>query len=188
MKLMKLLSEHKEDIARSGFEGVAATYPEKTTEFMQREKNAFANPVGGTMRKSLTAVFEELIGKADPETLKKLLDPVIRIRAVQEFTPPQAVGFVFLLKGILAKQFSAEMKDPAFMAELLKFHGRIDGLQLVAFDIFNGCREQIYAFKANHVKDRTLRLLKKADVLCEVPEVGTEIIPHNVYKDGGFGK
>ncbi len=188
MKLIKLLSEQKGDIARSWFEAVADTYPGKAAEFMKREKNEFANPVGGTMRQSLAAVLDELIGKADGEALKKLLDPVIRIRAVQDISAAEAVRFVFLLKGILEKRFSAELSDVKFTKQLLSFHGRIDALALVAFDIYNGCREQIYSFKANHVKDRTMRLLKKADVLCEVPEVGTEIIPHNVYKDGGFDK
>ena len=186
MNLIELLKEQKDEVAGHWFEAVAATYAKKTTEFMMREKNEFANPVGGTMRQSLAAVLAELLEGENPESLKKLLDPVIRIRAVQDFTAPEAVGFVFLLKEILAKRFGEHLSDPKFMTQLLQFHGRIDRLSLVAFEIYNGCREQIYAFKANHVKDRTMRLLKKADVLCEVPEVGTEIIPHNVYKNGGF--
>jgi len=63
----------------------------------------------------------------------------------------------------------------------------VDEVALIAFDIYMGCREQIFTYRANHVKSRTVKLLEKADILCEVPEVGTEIIPHNVYKNGEFG-
>ena len=68
------------------------------------------------------------------------------------------------------------------------FDQRVDELALAAFDIYMACREQIYRLRASEVRTRTLNVLKTKDILCEVPEVGTEIIPHDVYKNGGFEK
>ena len=188
MDIINLLKKHQSAILDKWYDLILSTYPEETVRFLLREKDPFANPVGSNSRKSIQDVYEALINDMNPESIKPLLDPVVRIRAVQEFTPAKALGFILGLKSVIRLILKNEIKkDTSIEPQLQRLDSRIDQLCLVAFDIYMGCREQIYQFKADHVKDRTLRLLKKANLLCEVPEVGTEIIPHNVYKNGGFG-
>lgn len=188
MGVLEHLKKHRSRIVNDWFKAVIATYPPEASKLFSNLSDSFDNPVGSTAKHSLENVFDALIEGADGKTIKPLLDPIIRIRAVQEFTPAQALYFVMDLKRIVRESLKKQLKkDDALRRSLTELDARIDVLVFVGFDIYVGCREQIYAFKANHVKDRTLRLLKKANVLCEVPEVGTEIIPYNVYKNGGFG-
>ncbi len=143
--------------------------------------------MGNSISTALKEVFEGLLKNESSEKIKKYLDPAIRMRAVQEFTPSNSVGFIFYLKTIVRTFVKKEKNSKKLNQQLLDFESEIDVLALIAFDIYMGCREQIFTYKANHVRSRTLRLLKKADMLCDVPEVGTEIMPHDIYKNGGFG-
>ena len=187
MKITELLKKYRSDIIDKWFEFVISTYPEDTSRFLFKERDQFANPVGATTLKSLKEVFDALVNGLDHQKVKPLIDPIVRIRAVQEFSPAQALSFIFTLKSIIRLILKKDIKtDLSILKELADLELKIDEFCLIAFDIYMGCREQVYKYKANHVKDRTLRLLKKANVLCEVPEVGTDIIPHNVYKNGGF--
>ena len=185
---LKHLKKHRSRVIDDWFDAVIATYPPEASKLFSNLSNSFDNPVGSTAKKSLEKVFDALVDGADEKTIKPLLDPIVRIRAVQEFTPAQALYFIMDLKRIVRECLKKNLKrDDDLRGSLPELDARIDGLVFVGFDIYMGCREQIWGFKASHVKDRTLRLLKKANVLCEVPEVGTEIIPYNVYKNGGFG-
>ncbi len=184
MTLEELLEQKKEAILKKWYERVVATYPADTSRFLVKENDPFANPVGSTTMSSLESVFEGLINNVDRETLSTSLDPVIRIRAVQDFTPSKAVSFIFFLKQLvsesLGKEISKLKNSKKIEKELSDFFKRVDGLSLIGFDIYMKCREQLLSFQANHIKDRTYRLLKKADLLSEVPEVGTENHSPNV--------
>ncbi len=187
MGLYKLLKDNREKIVKIWFDRVVKTYPEETARMLNNRNDPFANPIGTSTHQSLEAVLDELVNGMDHETLQAFIDPVIRMRAVQEFSPSQSVSFLFFLKTIIRDMFKKELSSKDISdKELLDFDQKVDEAVLIAFDIYMGCREQIFSYRANHVKSRTVKLLEKADILCEVPEVGTEIIPHNVYKNGDF--
>ncbi|MBT3311033.1 MAG: RsbRD N-terminal domain-containing protein [Desulfobacterales bacterium] len=179
MLLNKLLEHKKKEIVKKWFEIIASTYPNDTAGFLKKEKDSFANPVGSTNIQGLGAVLDELINGPDRETITSFLDPIIRIRAVQKFTPSEAVSFTISLKKIIRDTLAREIVEQNLEKDILEFESKIDDLCLIAFDIFMGCREQIYKYKANHVKDRTLKLLQKADLLCEVPDMDSDITPRN---------
>lgn len=182
MGLEKSLGSNRKEIISRWFDYVVKTYAADSSRFMHNTKDPMANPVGSNIKESLHQVFDALIEGKTRSQIQPLLDPSIRIRAVQEFSPSQAVSFVLYLKTIVRDVLGNELNE----TEMVKFDQKVDGLLLIAFDLYMGCREQIFKFRAEYVKSRTLKLLEKADILCEVPEVGTEIIPHNVYKNGGF--
>ncbi|MBU0993805.1 MAG: RsbRD N-terminal domain-containing protein [Proteobacteria bacterium] len=188
MGFRKHLEKYRPGIIDNWFKSIVATYPPEAKKLFSNQSDSFNNPVGSTTLKSLENVFDALLNEMAAAEIKKRLDPVIRIRAVQEFTPTQALYFILDLKRVVRDVLKKELKakDHEIQKGLQAFESQIDILLFTGFEIYMGCREQIYSYKANHVKDRTLRLLKKANLLCEVPEVGTEIIPHNVYKNGGF--
>lgn len=187
MGLEKFLGLKRSEIIKTWFDQVVKTYHGESTHFLLDVKDPFSNPVGSTTFKALGDVLDALISDKNRSEIIPLLDPPIRIRAVQEFSPSQSVSFIFFLKTIVRNILEKEIKNNDISEkELTNFDEKVDGLSLIAFDIYMGCREQIFKFRAEHVKSRTLKLLEKADILCEVPEVGTEIIPHNVYKNGGF--
>ncbi len=172
MSLISVLEQQKAKIVKKWFDDIASTYPIDTSRFMLSNSDPFANPVGNTFNKSLASIFDELIGSLDRETVLSFLDPVIKIRAVQAFTPAQAIGFVFLLKqvvrGFLKKEIAA---DPKILEELLEFEIKIDEIGLLAFNSYMNCREKIFDLKANEMRNTTYKAFKRAGLVQD--EEGT---------------
>ncbi len=111
------------------------SYPSPAIPFISGEKDPFRNPVGHTVRQSLATLLEQLQGDMDPACIAPALNAIIRLRAVQDLTASQAVGFVFLLKPIV-REFGPEH-------DTLRIEERIDRLALMAFDKYMQCREQL---------------------------------------------
>ena len=90
------------------------------------------------------------------EEMRRSLDRVVRIRAVQDLPASEAVGFVFLLK-----QAIRDVPGAPDGADLSEMHERIDRLALEAFDLFVQCREKIYDLRVREIRDRTSTLLER---------------------------
>ena len=167
--LENLLSQKRSAILKKWSLLVLDTYPLDTSKFLKREKNRFANPVGYTLSQELEKIYEELLMGMDPARVTPSLDRILRIRAVQEFSPSQAVSFVYLLKKAVREEVGKEIKKNVLYQELLEFESRIDSLGLLAFDLFVACKEKIYEIRVNEVKNRAHRLLERANLLYELP-------------------
>ena len=170
MRLKGLLSDKKSAILGRWFDAIVDTYPADTSKFLKKQKNQFANPVGSTILQGTENIFDGLIKGIDKDAISPFLDNIIRIRAVQDFTPPQALSFIFLLKKIVRDEISKEVFDNELSKELLELDSEIDNLALISFEIFMQCREKLYEIKANEVKRLTFRLLQQANLLTEIKE------------------
>ncbi|MBW1889841.1 MAG: RsbRD N-terminal domain-containing protein [Deltaproteobacteria bacterium] len=168
MELTALLEKKKETIVNEWFEQVIQTYAPDTAMFYQGQKDAFANPVGSTTRHALTRLFNLLLKHDENESPAAIIDPLIRIRAVQNFTPTQAAGFVFFLKPIVRNLYKKNQKKIHF-DELLALESRIDMLALTGFDVFMACREKIYSMKTNVERDKIYKAFARAGLIKEVP-------------------
>ncbi len=146
---MKALAAKKSAVVNEWLSRALETYPEQTARILARERDPFLNPVGHAFEEALPALFDELIGEMDRDKVERILDGLVRIRAVQEFTPSQAVGFVFLLKKVIREELSGEIRLPADGENLTAVEERIDGMALLAFDLYARCRERIWEIKAN---------------------------------------
>jgi hypothetical protein len=170
MGLEALLRKHEITIVKKWFDMVVATYPADTSLFLKNQKNPFANPVGNTTLKNLEALFQELLGGMNHDSLVSFLDPIIRMRAVQDFSPSQAVGFILLLKNVIRDQIKKELDDAKMVKALREFETRIDDLSLIAFDVYVGCREKVYQIKANEEKKSTYRAFERAGLLANAED------------------
>jgi hypothetical protein len=144
---------------------VLETYPADTARFLRNEKDRFVNPVGYTVLRGAKEIFRELLDKMDPARLAAPLDEIIRIRSVQEFSPSQAVGVVFLLKEAVRAELAGKVTGDRGYAELLDFESRVDRLALMAFDIYMKCREEVCEIRINEVaaqREMALRILAAA--------------------------
>ncbi|MDH5202873.1 MAG: RsbRD N-terminal domain-containing protein [Nitrospirota bacterium] len=180
MSLEELLLEKKPIIVKKWFHLILETYPADASQFLKKQKNQFANPVGHTISHGIKDLFEELLKGMNPDKISPLLDTIIRIRAVQDFSPSKAVAFIFLLKKVVREELKREIKEHQLSDELVKFDSMIDDLALLAFDIYMQCREKIYELKTNELKNMTFGLLKRANLIYEIQEEESDFKSSNI--------
>ncbi|MGD2270041.1 MAG: RsbRD N-terminal domain-containing protein [Desulfobacterales bacterium] len=170
MRLKKLLEQEKNTIVNQWFERVVKAYAPDTAQFLKNQKDPFSNPLGSALSEGFAVLFDQLLDGPQTATVKKSLDPIIRIRAVQNYSPSQAIAFILILKNIIRENFATELKDSQTANELLQFESRIDAISLVAFDIYMGCREKIYDLKTNFQRNKVYRTFERAGLIAETPE------------------
>lgn len=170
MRLYRRLGERlkasKASILREWFRMVVETYPPDTSRFLKAERDPFANPVGSTTMKGLDSLFGELLDGMDGDVLRASLDPIIRIRAVQSFSPSQATGFVLFLKKLVREQLTGDESDPDIIKELLRFESDIDTINQIAFDLYTACRERLYQIRVGEERSRAYSALERAGLIA----------------------
>jgi hypothetical protein len=158
--LIDLLRQKKEAIHERWLERTLATYRPDTAAFFRQQADPFANPVGQTLERGTRAILDELLGDLDPGRVCSSLDDILKIRAIQDFTPSQAVSFVFMLKQAIVDELPGELQDPAIAQELLAFETRIDQLVLFALDVYTNSREKVYELRLGEIRRGARRSLE----------------------------
>jgi hypothetical protein len=157
--LNELVSRHRAAILSDWFEHIVGAYPDETARFLRNKREPFGNPVGAALREELGTVLDGAVGGASEAELQASLDRIIRIRAVQEFAPSVAVGFVFKLKPIL-HHLAAETE--ASSPELdLRIDQSVDRVAMMAFDIYTTCREQISEIRIRSIRDLSAKQIER---------------------------
>ncbi|HUT42905.1 MAG TPA: RsbRD N-terminal domain-containing protein [Desulfobacterales bacterium] len=188
MRLNTLLEQRKTAIVKKWFAATIETYPSDTAKFLKSRKDPFANPVGRTLYKGLEVLFNELLKETDHEAVLSVLDPIIRIRAIQNFSPSQATSFIFFLKDVIRDNIKKEDLQAQLFSELLLFESKIDELGLIAFNLYMNCREKIYELKANEMKNRTFRAFERAGLVRETPADKPDLDNINICKEASNDK
>src|SRR5512139_629000 len=141
MKLEDHLNQKASHIRKRWVELIIETYPADSQRFFREQKDRFANPVGTTLSREVESLYHELLHGMDPEKVNSSLDEIVRIRAVQDFSPAGAMTFIFLLKKVLREELHQEIKEStAAYEELLAFESRVDEMALRGFDLYMNCR------------------------------------------------
>jgi hypothetical protein len=122
--------------------------------FFKQSKDKFANPVGANIKEGLTQMYDLLVRGAQLEEFVEPLDQVIRIRAVQDFSPAQAVAPILELKWVVKQVFSADdaCRDLLAMSELDSFDCDVDRAALAAFDLYVECRDRLHKARIRELK------------------------------------
>ncbi|OCC16469.1 hypothetical protein DBT_0286 [Dissulfuribacter thermophilus] len=167
MRLREIIRTKEADILKEWKQTLLDTYPQDAVKFIQGQKNQFANPVGHIFDTGLTKCFSNLIFTDDNEGVKESLDEVIRVRAVQDFSPAGALAFIFDLKGIIRAYCLEQIMKEDLLEELWRLDARIDEAVLIAFNIYASCREELAEIRVNEVKSNVYFLLRKAKMLVE---------------------
>jgi hypothetical protein len=153
MGLNEALAARRGVVLERWFQAVLATYPAETARFLAGGADPFANPVGHTVREGLGRLYDRFSTDVPVAELSSAIDGIVRIRAVQEFTPSAAVGFVYTLKGILREELAGAEVDPAGQATLEE---SVDRLALIAFDVYMKCREKLFEIRVREIKESQL--------------------------------
>jgi hypothetical protein len=164
MELAALLEQNRETILGRWFDLIIKTYPQATSEFLAKQEDQFRNPVGHAIFQGIRPIYDQILAAMDTDELMRGLDGIIRIRSVQEFTPSQAVAFVFQLKTVIRGVTDAQLRRAENWDELAELESRIDRVALLAFEKYTECREKLHELRSNEIRGRTMKLLERVDV------------------------
>ena len=115
--LDELLNERQTPILKRWFHQIAETYPLEGAKFLTNKKDQFNNPVGYTFSREIEVIYSQLLNSMDKDMLSKSLENIIKIRNVQEFTPSQAISFIFILKKAIRDELNQEIADKLVVSE-----------------------------------------------------------------------
>jgi hypothetical protein len=170
------LTAKKAAILKRWREAIVGSYAPEAGRLLRDVKDRFANPVGYAIERRTEELFDEVAGAMDEGRLDEALDELLRIRSVQEFTPSQAVGFIFELKRAI-REALGEGAPAGVDSEVEK---RIDRLALMAFDVYSRCREEIHDVRLREVKRSSEFALRAAGAKpARGPEVNRPGAPEN---------
>lgn len=181
MNLEHVLQNRKQELVQKWFQAVVKTYSADASHFFIRHQDPFTNPVGRAFRKGLGELFD-LITDADendPSAISACLDPMIRIRAVQNFIPSEALGFLFHLKPVLRKHLGQTLMDPVAADAFVRIEAKIDAIGLIAFNIYMECREKIYQLKSDAIREGTFKALQRAGLVQEPTRNSPDADPYH---------
>ena len=102
------------------------------------------------------------------------LEGLLKLRALQDFKPSQAMAFIFTAKTLLREELDFEPIAP----EWKTLDGRVDALAMVSFDVYMRCRERVYEVRYNQLKKLNHVMLERANRgmprATKLPESETE--------------
>lgn len=152
----ELLIKRKAKIIESWVRAIIEKYPPETAKFLTAQKNRFSNPVGYIIADSAEKIYNELISGNDINKIKQYLNEFIKIRAVQDLLPSEAVEFIYSLKNAIRIELHEEIKDNMIEEELVIIESKIDQIVLAAFDLYMEAREKVFQIHLNEIKSRLI--------------------------------
>ena len=140
-----------EIVAERWIERTLASYPAEVHSLLSGEQDPFRNPAGHAIKESLTTLARELLSEMDEKAIAPALDALVRLRAVQDFRPSDALRFIFDLREVVA-EVTGEVPRA--------LENRIDELALMAFDQYMACRDQIAGLCQKELRSRMQYIAK----------------------------
>ncbi len=150
--LYELLVKNKSSIVSKWIKLILDSYSIESSKFFNMEKNQFSNPVGSTISNNAASIFDEIIGNRNFQNITLLLTDIIKIRAIQDFSPSEAVGIVFLLKKIIREELNKEINQEKILDEIMELEFVIDKTALIAFDLYMESREKVFQIRLNDAR------------------------------------
>jgi RsbT co-antagonist protein rsbRD N-terminal domain len=146
--MLSVPPDKRRTVAQQWLAAAIKEYPPSTANFLLREDDPFRNPVGAALKDGIPRLVENLCGGMDPHEVSQALEGIVRVRAVQDLSPRQAVEFVFELRAILRELL------PLLAEDARELDRRIDEMALTAFELYMRCREQVYEVRQSEARRR----------------------------------
>lgn len=162
--ILQFLCEKRDSILQRWLTLISNTYPGEGARFLAGEQNNFANPVGAAMRAMAERVYDECAGDMNRESIACGLEEFIKMRAVQDFAPSSAIGFVFLLKRAVIDEMTECRIQPAAIIDYADFNTRVDEIAMIGFDIYMHARELLHELRSSEMRRRNFRESRKTSV------------------------
>jgi hypothetical protein len=170
MELATLLKQNREAVLGKWCDLIVRSYPKLTSGFLARQRDPFRNPVGHAITSSVGPIYDQVVSGMDTDELLRALDWIVRIRSVQDFTPSEAIAFVFELKTAIRATLEGQIFGPEGWQRLAVLESRIDRVALLAFEKYTQCREQLHQLTRSDLKRRANSPLEKVRCPMSQPE------------------
>jgi len=178
-----LLEERKDTIVERWVDAVLSAYPSESAVLFQAQKDPFSNPLGHSVREGTRGIFQTILDGMDSEDLRIHLDKIVRIRAVQQFTPSEALSFVFSLRSIVREVIPEAETDAHHRQGLAEMDRKIDEVALAAFELYAARREEVSQLRINEVKRQVTWVMGKINREDEGPE---EMLEDSSYQTSTY--
>jgi len=153
----------QEQILAQWNEAVFASYPLAMPGFARTKTDQFRNPGGHAIRLALEEIYNSVSGGLSSEILlRSSLEMFVKLRAVQDFTPVQALGVVYLLKPLLRERVLPACLQSGLLEEYLDAESRLDTAALLACDIYVTSRERVFEERIGEIKRQQAQLVRWA--------------------------
>lgn len=162
--LKDVLIKKRNSVLGKWLELIAVTLPSGSRVLDNKDK--FTNPLGHTFFSEIEVLYDEFLNdRIDSEEAAVALDAITRIMAVQEFSPGQAVGFVFSLKKAIRDELKGKVREKQAIEEMPELEAKIDEMACLAFNAYTNCRERLYRIRLNEIKsdrDNAFKLMERS--------------------------
>ncbi len=109
-RLLPLFSAKSPAILEKWLDILLGSYSPQTVQFLKKEKDPFGNPVAHQLSRGLGDLLAVLVEEKSVEEARTALDEIIRVLALQETAPSQALAFIFHLKQVVRDELAEELK------------------------------------------------------------------------------
>jgi hypothetical protein len=167
MNLEQLLTRKKEAILQGWLRGIFDSYSPDSGNFLINRGDRFANPVGHTISNGAGQLLDGMIRGDDTGAMHSCLEKIIKIRAVQDFTPSQAVAFMTDLKTVIRDEAMDGVTKHGLMDELKEIEIKIDRLAGIGAEQYASIKKQIRelaakeAVKAGEFQARVINIRRE---------------------------
>jgi hypothetical protein len=185
MESIRRLELDRDKVLEKWFKRIAETYPKVTAAFLTSQQDRFRNPVGHAISRAIGPIYDQVVSGMDEDVVSEALEEILKIRAVQDFSASEAVGFVFALKCVIRDVAGGGPGDPRPLEEI---DARVDRVALLAFDKYSECRERLHGIRANEIRARSMRLLERAAIRPVAAGDGAERTAEGHRVSGGGGE
>jgi hypothetical protein len=159
----ELCRTEREEILAKWSEAVSASYPLDMAGFARTLEDPFRNPGGHAIRLALEDIYTAVSGGLSSENLlRNSMEMFVKLRAVQNFTPVQALGVVYLLKPLLRERVLPACLQNGLLDEYLEAESRLDAAALLACDIYVASRERVFEERVGEIRRQHAQLVRWA--------------------------
>jgi hypothetical protein len=143
MTLIDLLTEKRAIIQQRWFDRILEDYPPETQALFRENKSPYSNPIGFTLRKGMEGIIDELLRPAGVAEARAILEPVMKVRAVENLPPSQGGKFILPLREVVSETVREARRNDLLGQEWLDLNSRITQLALLGMNLYSECREKV---------------------------------------------
>jgi len=160
-----LLTAKREEILKRWLDRVLEVYPPDTQSFFRQDKSPYSNPIGFTLRKGMEGIIDQILRPLSIEEARAILEPVMKVRAVENLPPSRGVDFILPLREIVSEIAREEKRKDLLGRDLLDLNSRISRLALLGMNLYSECREKVNQLRIKESEKRAAEVQgRRADV------------------------